>query len=97
MKISAASFALRHRMALVLFGFALTLVGFGIIASQSSASTGTQDGKVIVGHSYKNDVSVPLRDMDIQQYVGKPMDREASALRRLRGRCCGGSRRRRCR
>src|SRR3954454_12198035 len=79
MKISAASFVARHRVAFVLFGFALTLAGFGIIASQSSASNGSgQDSRVIVGHSYKNDVSVPLRDMDINQYVGKASDREAA-------------------
>src|SRR5580765_8831524 len=79
MNISVASFVTRHRMAIGLFGFVLSLVAFGIITSQSSASTGPgQDNKVIVGQSYKNDVSIPLRDMDINQYVGKPLDREAS-------------------
>jgi hypothetical protein len=66
-------------MAFVLFGAVLGLAGFGIITTQISANTGSvQDTKVISGQSYKNDVSIPLRDMDLHQYVGKPVDREAS-------------------
>jgi len=79
MKRSVVSFAARNRAAFVLFGVVLSLAGFGIITIQISANNNSgQDGKVIVGQSYKNDVSIPLRDMDPDQYVGKPMDREAN-------------------
>jgi hypothetical protein len=74
---SVVCFIALHRRALVLAGVVLSIAAFGIIASQIDASSG-QDNRVIVGQSYKNDVSVPLRDMDINQYVGKPGEREAS-------------------
>src|SRR6187399_873408 len=79
MKRSAVSFVALNRRAFLLAGFVVSIAVFGIIASQIDASTDSaQDNKVITGQSYKNDVSIPLRDMDINQYVGKPMDREAS-------------------
>src|SRR5438046_1666127 len=50
-----------------------------VTASQTAANNGpVKDGNVIVGHSYKNDVSIPLRDMRPEPYLGKPMDREAN-------------------
>jgi len=79
MKRSVKSFVASHRLAFVLFGLVLSLVGFGVVTTQSNASNDSaQDNHVITGRSYKNDVSIPLRDMDIDQYIGKPMDREAS-------------------
>src|SRR5438876_2313535 len=49
-------------------------------ATRTAARSGpVKDGTVIVGRSYKNDVSIPLRDMRPEPYLGKPMDREANA------------------
>lgn len=38
----------------------------------------TKDGNVIVGRSYKNDESLPLRDIRPYPYTPKPMDRDAA-------------------
>ncbi len=79
MKRPVAAFVALNRKAFVLFAAILGLTTFSIVAFQINAKSDVaQDGKVIVGHSYKNDVSVPLRDMNPDLYVGKPMDREAS-------------------
>jgi hypothetical protein len=82
MKRSLVSFVALNRRAFVLFGFALSIAVFGIITSHISAKSEgageSQDRKVIVGRSYKNDVSEPLRDMRPDPYVGKEMDREAN-------------------
>jgi subtilisin-like proprotein convertase family protein len=37
-----------------------------------------QDGEVISGRSYKNDTSIPLRDMKLGPYAPKGMEREAN-------------------
>ena len=79
MKRSSVSFVALNRRAILLAGFVMSIAVFGIIVSQIDASSDQdQESKVITGQSYKNDVSILLRDMDINQYVGKPMDREAS-------------------
>src|SRR5436189_6222055 len=40
-------------------------------------STKQDEKKVVSGRSYKNDTSIPLRDMEPEPYIGKEMDREA--------------------
>src|SRR5947207_15537818 len=48
-------------------------------APQAVVNAGpVKDGQIITGRSYKNDTSIPLRDMRPEPYTGKPMDREAN-------------------
>jgi hypothetical protein len=70
------------KFSLVLSLAAAVLIVFGIVSYKADAS-GMADGKdqnntVISGSSYKNDTSIPLRDMRPEPYIGKDMDREAN-------------------
>ena len=79
MNSSTSPLAALKRRSSLLLGLIFGVSMCGITAPQVIAQTSPgQKAKVIFGQSYKNDVSAPLRDMDLHQYVGKQKDREAS-------------------